>query len=102
MYNDFISLLSSFPQGYPLSHGWLTISSIPFAPNLYYGFLNINYSIIIRITLFIKSIDLELNPLDVSLICTCFAKICSRISYLFLPLYGLLPKSNSYAITPSA
>jgi hypothetical protein len=51
-----------------------------------------------------KSIALSDHPRGTSsfLTYTYLANIYSRISYLDLPLYGLLPNMSSYAITPRA
>jgi hypothetical protein len=49
------------------------------------------------ITLFMKSAASsdQFGGTSSARICTCFAKIWSRISFLFLPLYGLLPNMSS-------
>jgi len=63
--------------------GWVLSSIDPFNPNLFIGFLYIN--------LLIKSPHSILYPLSYSLfIYTYFYNIISHISFLLLPLYGLL------------
>lgn len=55
-------------------------------------------------TLLIKSAAYndQLGGTYYALIWTCLLNIWSLISFLFLPLYGLLPSISSYAIIPTA
>lgn len=55
-------------------------------------------------TWFIKSAALgdHLNGSSSIFISTCLVRMCYRIYFLFLPLYGLRPSMNSYPMTPTA
>ena len=92
----FIFLVNIFSHSISASQGCSLISSMPFEPNLWSGFLRSN--------LLIKSIECgdHLYGSWSNLIAACLDNICSFIYFLLAPRYGLFPSINSYAITPNA